>query len=194
MWKYNYTDELYHYGVPGMKWGHRKNRSIIATRNAYKQARKEETKARVKRAFSSSTYLAGGENRRKAAINTNRIKKASAAREKAAFKAIDTQAKAAYDKKLAKTGDKAKAEKASLKVHSKAMQKGRHGSGLSGSIADAKSGGQNTRYYNHLKATKGKKYADKAEKKYMNKSVAVLAGSVAYLAGVAIYDAYRLSK
>ena len=194
MWKYTHTDELYHYGVPGMKWGHRKNKAVVKARKAYKEADWKETKASFKRAFSPSTYLAGGENRRKAAINDRRLAKATAAREKAAFKAIDVQAKAAYKDKLAKTGDKAKAEKASLKVHSKAMQKGKHGYGLSGSIADVKTGSENTRYYNHLKATKGREYANKAEKKYMNKSVAILAGSAAYLAGYAIYTAYELRK
>lgn len=184
------NNELYHYGVPGMKWGHRKSTTVMTARKNYKKARKEEVKAKFKRAFKKETYLAGYENRQKDKRNIKNVKSLSKKREAEAFKYIDKQAKYAYDKKLAKTGDKRKAENASMKVHAKAMAKNKYGSGLVGSIADAQkragSAGGNTRYYKHLAATKGKSYASKVEKKYSKKIVRNLVGGLAVSVGISL--------
>lgn len=188
MWEYRHTDELYHYGVPGMKWGHRKSQSVMTARNAYKSARKDLRKASVKKLFSKSTWIAGHNNVQAAKKATAKINALEKKKEKAAFNLIDKQAKYAYDKKLAKTGSKAKAEKAALKVHTKAFGKG--GGGLVGSIADAASGGGNTRYYKHLSKTKGKKYADKVEKKYGKQVLTSAAVGLAASIGLSVAAKY----
>lgn len=49
MWQYNYTNELYHYGVLGMKWGKRKaesGSSYISTSTRQKQITKEYKQAK----------------------------------------------------------------------------------------------------------------------------------------------------
>lgn len=197
MWKYNDTDELYHYGVLGMRWGHRKNPDVKAAHKEYKQTKWGYRKAAVKNlknVFKKSSYVAGVKNQQAYKKNHKELFDARDKREKAAFKLVDAAAKDAYNKKLAKTGSKAKAEKASMKVHIKAMNQNRYGSGRVGSAADAQKHhgvvNGNAHYYNHLVKAKGKKYADAVERKYNKKTTRQLVAAVGITAGLAAVNHY----
>lgn len=64
----NYKDELYHFGVMGMRWGHRSSRSIEKQK---KKALKKEVKADMKwekKAHSSDTFV---EVNNKASVRIN---------------------------------------------------------------------------------------------------------------------------
>ena len=75
MWEYNNFDELYHYGVPGMRWGHRRNSAVKSAYQGYKQAKKDLRKAKVKRFFDKSTWIAGYDNQQRAKQLSKNIKK-----------------------------------------------------------------------------------------------------------------------
>lgn len=56
MWNYNYNNELCHFGVKGMKWGHRKARPKSELRNRYDSAKVERTAALKKRNIARSEF------------------------------------------------------------------------------------------------------------------------------------------
>lgn len=187
MWEYNYTQqsyELYHYGVPGMRWGHRKyynsNGSLNSAgkaRQSYKSAKKE-LKSASKQYRKDSLGLG-----MKAIQKSNRSEKKYNAAE---MKVINAKAKF----KASKTSDPTKAKKAEFKTYRKEMSK----SGLAGSAADRKSGGRSTRIYNELTKKKGKAYADKVAKSVQNRAVATLVGAGVVAIGSAAAQAYLATR
>ena len=157
--------ELYHYGVPGMKWGQRKA-SYASEKSSYKQAKKE--------------FKAAKKNVRKSGLGfgIKGIAKRKAAQDKldaAELNMVDAKAK--Y--KAAKSKNSAKAE---FNTYRKQMQK----TGLAGSTYDDQNGGKSAKLYDHLKTTKGKAYADKVQKKVEKVAIRNLVGTVTVAAGAAV--------
>lgn len=174
MWSYNYNlydpyqNSLMHYGIPGMKWGHRKTpeyEKYKSERKAFKQARKEFKKTR------GSGFGIKGISNYKKALNKYNAAESKFISEKAKYKA-------------------SKSEKAERKYYTKEMRK----SGIRGSALDTSSGGRSTRLYNQIKKEKGKAYADRIEKRVQAQSVAALIGSAAVAVGSSIALAYLENK
>ena len=161
--------ELYHYGVKGMRWGHRKA-NYQAERDAYRSAKKDLRKT-VKESRRSVGMGMGVKGIARAEAANRRINQAS-------VNVINAKAK--Y--KAAKSKN---SEKAEFKAYRKEMQK----SGLAGSAADVQSGGRSTALYNSLKATKGKEYADKVQKKVQNVAYAQIAAAATVTIGAAFANA-----
>lgn len=138
------SDELMHYGVPGMKWGKRKARpqsEVSTARKAYRQAKREYTKSFNKAYNRSAAALSPFKKHREAndARWDDAIDKANAANKaKATLKKAKATAKAKAKAERALAKIEKQNKKDFIKTRSKEIQKG---SSVVGKMWNAYTGG-----------------------------------------------------
>lgn len=165
-------NELIHYGVPGMRWGHRNTKSYKSAKTNYKKAKKQY--------FKTSVANFGSQLRndvlRKSEYDTKsgkRVINRQSDNNKAYVNKINTKAKlkSISTKKTNKLGY----NKAEFNTYVKGLNK----SGIPNSLADRVDSGRGTDLYKSITRKKGKTYADavlsKTSKQKMN---AVVGGAL----------------
>lgn len=56
MWQYNYTNELYHYGRKGMRWGHRNSMVESQEDKMLRRVKQEQTKSEIKQKIKNKVH------------------------------------------------------------------------------------------------------------------------------------------
>lgn len=109
MWGYRHTDELYHYGVMGMKWGHRKQyKQALATakrnyrdRDARIQERYDKEEANIESGYRRGQMLSKKDQAREHAADARAMR--DWAKSKATYKAEKARLKNQYKENVAKS-------------------------------------------------------------------------------------------
>lgn len=183
----NHSDELTHYGIPGMKWGHHKSAAYKSAKTNYKKAKKQYFKTRVTN-FGSQLR---NDVLRKSEYDTKSGKRVMTRQRddnKAYINKINTKAKlkSISTKKTNKLGY----NKAEFNAYVKGLNK----SGIPNSLADRIESGRGTDLYKSITRKKGKAYADAVLSKTSNQKLNAVVGGALVAVGLQVTKHYIKNK